>query len=183
MANTNLLWQIGIHATAGTSKPSIPNLGSHVDLSSDGFTVLGSVARGDDGDLDEESVTLPLLSEFATIAPPVSGAAHDHIATRIGADNWEFTAYDVSQDVHELDSNISAATNTLTYTMTTTKRTVMLEINGYASLYFPQCVVKMTSIPINIAGDDAAAKTVFQIMPEDDGTITGGVAIDYFQAA
>lgn len=181
MANTNLIWKIGIHPTANTAKPTIPAQGAHVTMT--GFTTIGSVTRGDNLDLDEESVTLPFAREYSMVKPSVSLAAHDHILKSAGATDWSFTTYDISQALLVLDSNIASSTNTMTFTATTTKRTVMLEVNGYASMYFPQCVVSVEQIAGGIAGDDAAMKAQVTIRPEATSSIPGGVAIDLFQPA
>lgn len=181
MAHTNVIWKIGIHPTGGTAKPTIPALGAHVTMT--GFTTIGSVARGDDCDLDEETVDMPFMREYSMVKPPVSLAAADHVLKSAGATDFSFTAYDISQDLLELDSNMASSTNTMTFTTTTTKRTVMIEINGYASMYFPQCVVQIDSLAGGISGDDAATKAQVTIKPEGTTSIPGGVAIDLFQSA
>ena len=178
---TNVIWKIGIHPTGGTAKPTIPALGSHVTMT--GFTTIGSVARGDDCDLDEESVEIPFMREYSLVKPPVALGAADHVLKSAGATDFSFTAYDISKSLLALDSNMATATNTTTFTTTTSKRTVMIEINGVQSYYFPQCIVQVDSVAAGISGDDAAAKTQVTIKPEGTSSIPGGVAIDNFVSA
>ena len=178
---TNLIWKIGIHTTPNTSKPTIPNLGSHLTLT--GYTEIGSVARGDDLDLNDESVDLPFMREFSMIKAPVTLAAQDHILKSAGATDWSFGVYDFSEALYALDSNTSISSNTMDFTMTTTKRTVMLEVNGYASFYFPQCIVEIGGAKGANAGDDAAMTTQVTIKPEGTASVPGGMQIDWFQAA
>jgi len=179
---SNVLWNISIHPTAETAKPSIPALGAHF-ASMTAWTQFGSVARGDDADLDEDTVDFPLLDEWTMVKAPVSLAAQEHILKSVGATEFSFTAYDLSQAALQIASNVATATNTLTMTATTTKRTVLIEVNGLASLYFPKCVVTVGSIPFGISGDSAAARTTFTVKPEATSAIPGGVAIDFFQSA
>lgn len=179
--NTNVLYQIGIHATAETALPTLPDKFSNMTLT--GFTTFGGIDRGQDANLDEESVTVPFLREYSMVQGPLSQAASDHVLARAGATEWTFTAYDVDESVFTLDSNMSITTNTGTFTTTTTKRTVVIEINGLCSIYFPQCVVSVDQVESAVSGDDAAGTVQITVRPETTSSVVGGVRIDWFQPA
>jgi len=179
-AETSIIYQIGIHATAETTVPSLPNKYSHISLP--GWTVIGSRDRGDDADLDEDNVDIGLVREDVEINPPMALTAKDALLRKAGADSFEFVCYDGSEDLLELDSDISIAGNIASMSTTRTKRTVLIEVNGLWVDYFPNCVVRVSQMPTGIA-EGGISRTRFQVRPLGTSTIGGGWQRHWFQAA
>lgn len=178
-AETSILYQIGIHTTAETSCPTVPARYSHMSLSGAGFTVIGSRDRGDDADLDEDTVNLAFSREDVDINPPLSLTAKDSMLRKAGADVFEFVAYGGNEELMELDSDMSVASHVVSFGTTRTKRTVIVEVNGHWVDYYPNCVVKVTQIPAGLT-EGGVGRTRFSVRPLGTSSIGGGWQRKYF---
>lgn len=177
-ASTNVIYQIGIHATAETAIPTVPNKYSNMTMT--GYTVIGSIARGDSADLDEATVTNPFDREKTIIKPPLSLAISDAIVNTSGAGEFSFTCYDGNETLLTLDSNLTVTSHVGEFTTTTTKRAVIIEVNGLWVDYFPNCLVHVTQ---SVAGVKAATTTQFTVTPIGTTTVKGGWQRKWFQPA
>lgn len=179
-AETSIIYQIGIHATAETSCPVTPAKYAHMALAGAGFTIIGSRDRGDDADLDEDTVDLGFVRENVDIDPPLSLTAKLSIMRKAGADSFEFVCYDGAEDLLELDSDITIAGNTAEMGTNRTNRTVVVEVNGHWVDYYPNCVVTVTQIPAGLT-EGGISRTRFQVRPLGTETIGGGWQRKWFQ--
>lgn len=170
-AETSVIHQIGIHATAETPVPSLPPKGSHIDLATAGFTVIGSRDAGADADIDEDSVEFPFTRTRVMVDPPGSQTAKDAIMRKNGVAPFEFVCYDASETLLELDSEISVAAHIGSMGTTTTKRAVIIEVSGLFVDYFPNCIIEIAGLP---AGYNAISKTKVRVTPLGTATIGGG---------
>lgn len=175
---TSVIWKIGIHATPETAWPAAPAKGAHVTLS--GWTSFGGRDRGDAANLDEDSITQPWANNDATVQAPLSQAPSDHIMLQNGAQEWEFMVYDASENIFTLDSDWSISANQGGPSTTRTKRTVLIEVNGKADIYFPKCVVKVTEVA-GAVNDAVNAKIV--VKPESTTSYPAGAKMRWYQAA
>lgn len=183
-AETSVIYQIGIHATASTALPTAPTKGSHIDLATANYVVIGGRGRSDDLDVDEDSITLPFVREDSKIQPYLSGAPTDHINRSAYADEFEFVCYDVSETLFNLDSDASVSSHVGDFGQTDyTKRTVAIEVNGLLAIYFPQCVVHVSQMVGGYGGDDGAVTATVKVKPEGTSSLPGGYSITWFQSA
>ena len=162
---TSVIHRISVHPTAGTTPPTIPTLGnnySYATLQAAGWVTIGSVDLGDDCNLDSESIGQVPLFEATEILPPGSLTRNDTIVRHNGIDEITFTAYDVSQDLVELDSTASVDGVQVTRDRNVTYRSVLVEITGLRCDYYPRVLLRISNEPGGFGpGDDAVCKTEF----------------------
>jgi hypothetical protein len=162
---TSVIHRISVHPTAGTTPPAVPALGSNYDyatLQAAGWVTIGSVDLGDDCNLDSESIGQVPRFEATEILPPGSLTCNDTIVRHNGIDEITFTAYDVSQDVVELDSTASVDGVQVTRDRNVTYRSVLIEITGLRADYYPRVLLRVANEPGGFGpGDDAVCKTEF----------------------
>jgi len=178
---TSVVKVVSIHLTGETAKPTAAAKGANVDLSLWGGTEIGSVDGGHDANLDEDSITMPFMVEDTVVMGPLDQTATDHIMNHNGAGEFEFTCYDQRETLMTLDSDISVTSNVGSASTTRTKRTVVIEINGFCMIYFPKCVVRVSEMTAGAAGDDGVARTKITVKPEATSGLPGGFSIDWFQ--
>ena len=188
---TNLIYQIGIHATAETAEPvyayevtTLPVAGAHFDLDAAGFTTFGNAALDTiDYGLDEDSIgELFAEPEVSLVHAPQGFAPTDAIVRRRMAQEFSFNVYDIDEAVFTLDSGLTIASNKSAFAATVTPRTVIIEINGYASIYLPKCRVRVrpTSMGVN---QDGVARAEISVLPMVTATVPGGWRMSWFQPA
>ena len=161
---TSVIHRISVHPTAGTTPPTIPTLGnnySHTTLQAAGWVTIGSVDLGDDCNLDSESIGQVPLFEATEILPPGSLTRNDTIVRHNGIDEITFTAYDVSQDLVELDSTASVDGVQVTRDRDVTYRSVLVEITGLRCDYYPRVLLRISNEPGGFGPGDAVCKTEF----------------------
>lgn len=177
--STNFIWRILVANAAETAKPTAPSAGSNIaDIT--GYTAIGSVARGDDGDLDADSVDIVFHDEYGNVMPPVSMAKADSVPMQNGVDSFSFVAYDISQTVQALASDMTFSSNVGTKTLNTTKRTVIIEINGVGMYYFPNVELRLSGGTAGIAAD-GQGKTNFYADVCKGATLAAGYSFTEYQ--
>lgn len=169
---TNFIWRILVADAAETAAPTAPSIGSNI-ASISGYTSIGSVDRGDDANLDSESVNITFFDEDGEIMAPVALTREDTVPMRNGADSFSFTCYDAAQAVLALASDISTSGASSEKTLITVHRTVVIEINGLLYDYFPNVKVGITELPAGI-GSDGASKILFSGKCHKGTSIAGG---------
>ena len=180
-AETSIIYQIGIHATAETAIPTAPAKYAHINLSGAGFTVIGSRDRGDTADLDEDTLDLAFVRESVDIDPPLSLTAKDSILRKAGADSFEFVCYGGQEDLLALDSDISITSHVASFGTTRTKRAVIVEVNGLWVDYYPSCVITVKELPAGLT-EGGISRTKFSVRPLGTSTIGGGWQRKWFQS-
>jgi len=149
--STNFLWRVLVHPSANATEPVIPSAGSNI-ASITGWFAIGSVDRGDDADLDADSIEVAMFDEFGEILPPVALVRQDVVPFQNGVDSFELACYDASAALLAVASDITASSGTRK-TLTSVKRSVILETNGHHFDYFPNVELSVMSLPVGIAGD------------------------------
>jgi hypothetical protein len=183
MAETSFINKIAIHATANTAVPTLAAKGANIATWT-GFSEIGSAQRGDDGDLDEDSVAIGFLAENGEVRPPRSLTREDLLLFANGVDSFTFVVYDGSEALLALDSDIAQASNVSEKSGTRAKRTVIIEVNGLWIDYFPNCVVQVSQIAGSFVGDKkAVSKTTFTVYPCATTNQKGGWERHHYQAA
>jgi hypothetical protein len=183
---TSVVHRISVHATASTAPPTAPALNANLEavtLEGDGWVTIGSIDRGDDCDIDSESVTITPLREGTTILPPGSLAPRRHISRHAGISELAFTCYDISEEVLALDSHMTVTSHVGEYVTTQTERAVLVERDGICYEYYPSVVLNSTDQPGGFGpGDDAVSKVAFtgNVLGTDD--IPGGQQITWYVA-
>lgn len=187
-ADTSLINVVAMHATASTAHPTIPNRGTNMtqaEWNSAGFVTIGKkTGIGNDVDLGENTFEVPLLlAEHEEIRAPRGGAPEDHILLSQRAEPFEIECYGSPEALWALDSNASITSNVFTYTPTTTKRTVAVEVGGGLYLvYYPQCVVKVLG-DVGGFGAGGVALATLRIMPEATSALPAGFDKEWYQSA
>lgn len=156
---TNFVWRILVANAAETAAPTAPSIGSNI-ASISGYTSIGSIDRGDDANLDSESVDITFFDEDGEIMAPVALTREDIVPMQNGVDSFTFTCYDAAQAVLALASDIDTTGASSEKTLITTHRTVVIEINGLLYDYFPNVKLGVTALPAGI-GSDGASKIEF----------------------
>lgn len=177
---TSVINQIGIHATAETSFPGDPGAGSAVDLSGNGFVVIGSIKRGDDADLADDSVTSPFERTAAATQGPREPAPRASVLLRNGAGEWEFVAFDGAEDLFAIDSSITIASNVAEFNLALAMRTVVLEVTGLWADVFPNCRVVITQTAAGF-GDGGQSLSTVKIVPHGTSSVKGGWQRVFYQ--
>jgi hypothetical protein len=170
--STNFIWRILVAPAAETAAPTAPALGSNI-ASISGYTAIGSTARGDDANLDEESVDISFFDEDGEIMAPVSLTREDIVPMQNGVDSFGFTCYDATQAVLALASDIDTSGANSSKTLITVHRTVVIEVNGLLFDYFPNVKLGIVNLPAGIAAD-GASKIEFVGKVCAGATIPGG---------
>ena len=179
-AETSVIEKIGIHATAATAVPTLPDKDSGTPMTMTGFVTIGSRDKSHDADLNEDSLTVPFARDDAVVDPPLGLAAADHIQKKAGAIPFEFTCYDAAEALFALDSDISITTHVASMDTTRTKRAVLIEVAGKYVDYFPQCVVQVMEGSV---GGGEAGTTKVLVSPEGTSTVPGGWQRHWYQPA
>jgi hypothetical protein len=182
--STGVIYQIGIHPTAETAEPTLPDLGDHFDLTtSAGFTAFGNAALATiDYGLDEESIGELFAEPEVTLVHAPLGHAPSAVLVRTRmAQEFTFQAYDIDEDVFALDSGLTIASNAAVHAATMTARTVIIEVSGFASIYLPKCRVRVKPTSMG-AGQDGVARAEISVLPMVTSTVPGGWRISYLQA-
>ena len=105
---TNFVWRILVANAAETAAPTAPSLGSNI-ASISGYTSIGSIDRGDDANLDSESVDITFFDEDGEIRAPVALTREDIVPMQNGVDSFSSTCYDAAQAVLALASDITTS--------------------------------------------------------------------------
>jgi hypothetical protein len=166
--------------------PTLPNQGSNIDWTTAGFTFIGTKADSEaDQCLQADSVTRGFEVLYTPVQCDTGGAPEDHVVSRIAALPFEFLVYNARDDLLALASNLSTAGSVTDGTYTTTKRTVVVEINGQQSCYYPQAIVRITEMDGAVAAEDPTAGNSYkvEILPEGTSAIPAGVQIHEYQPA
>jgi hypothetical protein len=183
---TSVVHRISIHATAETALPTPPVLGANyvqATLSAAGWFTIGSRANGDDADIDSESIDVTPIHEGVTVRPAGSLAAQRYITRHAGIDEVTFTAYDLDEDVWELDSNMDVTSNVAERTATQTNRAMMIERDGICVEYYPNIVLHIVGEPGGYGpGDDAVSKLEFRAKVLQGDDIPSGQQVTFYQA-
>lgn len=180
---TSVIHRISVHPTAGTAPPAAPALGSNYDaatLQAAGWITIGSADLGDSGNLDSESVTQTPVQEVIEIKPPGSLARSSTIVRHNSIGEIAFICYDVAQDIVALDSTASEVGATVTRGRDVTYRSVLIEVTGMRSDWYPKVKLDITGEPGGFGpGDDAVMKTEFTgLVHAYKGTTDGAYATD-----
>lgn len=178
VAETNFIHRIGIHASAETALPSLPSKGSNMS-STTGFVIIGTIQDGDDADLDGGDVVATFFDESGEVHPPRSLTREDIVNFRNGIESVAFTAYDGSEALLALASNLSAAANITEAVATNTRRTMFVEVNGRWSDYYPDCDVRMITSGGGYTGDPVT--TEIMVRPVATASIKGGWQRHHYQ--
>lgn len=177
MAETNLIHGIYINATAGTAIPTLPAKNanySQATLSGASWETIGSRKLfSHDADLDEDTIDAGLTRVYEIIKAPRNMGAEDHIPLEIGPSDFEFVCYDQASNLYTLDSNIVVSNSIASQTATTTKRAVIIEIEKLAVIYYPSCVIGVTTSTGGFASG-GVERTTIQVMPEQTTAVPGG---------
>ena len=183
---TSVVHRISVHPTAETAKPTVPALNAHYDaatLEAAGWTTIGSIDRGDDCDIDSESVSITPLREGTTILPPGSQAPRRHINRHAGVSEMSFTCYDIGEEVLALDSHMTITDHVGELTTTQTPRAVLIERDGICCEYYPSVILNISDQPGGFGpGDDAVSKVAFTGNVLGTDTIPSGQQITWYVA-
>lgn len=173
---------VAFHGTAGTAHPSIGGIGTNIaqaTWSSAGFETMGSQQLDScDHDLDAEALDLVLASVLSPIRAPRSGAPDDHRYEGGTLEPFALQAFGMPEALIALSSNMTVGSNIAQPSTSTTKRTVVIELNGYGLLYMPQVELMLTGLPMGYLGEDSA-KAVFTVNIETDNTYKFGWHFTY----
>ena len=184
--STSVVYRISVHATAETAKPTAPALGANLDyatLNAAGWVCIGSVARGDDADIDSEGVEMTMLHEGVVVRPPGALTSDRYITRHAAIDEVTFTAYDITEDVFTLDSNMSVTAHVGERTTTQTNRAMIIERDGILFDYFPNVVLHVVGEPGGFGpGDDAVSKCNFRAKVLSTDTLPSGQQTDWYQS-
>jgi len=183
---TSVVHRISIHSVANTAAPTAPTAGSNLNaatLKSAGWFTIGSIARGDEADIDSESVEVTPIHEGVKVMPPGSLAAQRYITRHAGIDEVTFTAYDIAQDVWELDSNMAVSTVNVERSSTQTNRAMIIERDGLCLEYYPNIVLHIVGEPGGFGpGDDAVSKLDFRAQVLEGTNIASGQKVTFYAA-
>lgn len=143
-----------------------PAAGSNFDaatLKALGGFCIGSRDRGDDADIDSENVVPTTIHEGVTVRPPGSLTGQRYITRHAGIETVEFTAYDVAQEVFELDSNVETDGVACARGATQTNRALIIEYDGIRFDCYPDVVLHITAEEGGYGedSDDAVNKYAF----------------------
>jgi len=177
---SNFIRRVLIATAAETTRPTAPTQGSNIANVS-GWYVLGSTARGDDGDLDADRIELAMLDEYGHILPPVAMTKQDSVPMQNGLDSFEFVAYDIAKGVIELASDMDYTGQLGQKTLDSVKRSIVVEVNGLCYWYMPNVELKLTSLGAGISSD-GQGKTSFYADVCAGATIPGGVLVVNYEA-
>lgn len=169
---TNFIWRILVGDEANMALPTIPSAGSNF-ASISGYTAIGSIDRGDDADLDEDTVDIAYFDEDGEVMAPVALSRIDTVALRNGVDSFSFVCYDASKLVMGLASDIVQSGEESQKSLVTVKRTVIIEVNGLYADYFPNVHLKLITGKAGIAAD-GAARTEFMAKCNRGTVVTSG---------
>lgn len=149
-----------------TLKAAAPDYGDNYSaaaLKAQGGFCIGSRAAGDDADIDTESITPEMIHEGVTVRPAGALTNQRYITRHAGVDELTFTAYDVVQDVFELDSNVATTGQESQRTATQTNRALIVEIDGIRADVYPNVVLHIVEEEGGYGpGDDAVNKYGFR---------------------
>ncbi len=185
-ADTSLVNVVAFHATASTSHPTIPAKGTNItqaNWNAAGFVTGGRKdITGNDMDLGEDTFELPLIDpQHEIIRAPRGDAPDDHVLLSQGAQPFEVPFYGSSETLWALDSNADITSNVFSFTDTSTKRTVAVEVGGGLYLvYYPQCTVKILGDVGGFATGGVALATL-RIMPEKTAALSAGFDKEWYQ--
>lgn len=169
---TNFIWRILVGDDANMALPTVPSLGNNF-ASITGYTAIGSIDRGDDADLDEDTVEVAYFDEDGEVMAPVALSRIDVVSLRNGIDSFGFICYDASKAVLGLASDVSQSGEESQKTLVTVKRTVIIEVNGVYADYFPNVHLKLLKSKAGIAAD-GAARTEFMAKCCRGSVVTSG---------
>ncbi len=169
---SNFIYRVLVAAAAEAAAPTAPSAGSNI-ASITGWTAIGSTDRGDDANLDADSVDISCYDEVGIVMPPVAIVATDIVAMQNGVESFELACYDSSEALLTLASDMTFATNVGQKTLSTVYRSVVIEVNGLYYDYFPRVLLSVTTLPAGIAGD-GQSKTKMIARVTAGATITTG---------
>lgn len=179
--STNFLWRVLVAPAANATKLNAPNKGSNIATIT-GWTAIGAIDRGDDADLDEDSIDIAYFDEVGEVMPPVALSRVDVVNLRNGVDGFSLVCYDASEDLLELASDISITAHVGKKTLTGVKRSVIIETNGVCYDYFPNVLLNLNTLSGAIAGD-GVARTELIARCAKGITVTSGHERVWYQPA
>lgn len=178
----SLINKIYIHATAETSEPSYPNLGSNVSSWS-GTKKIGSVQMfTDDADLESDDVGMPIETVIQTVRSARALAPTELKMISRMVQPFPIMTKHTDADLLALDSAYTITSNAGQLVSTVTARTLGIEIDGKAFIYFPKVYLFMSSISAGY-GEDGVAKTEIMVHPIATSSVPGGFKLTHYVAA
>jgi hypothetical protein len=157
-------------------------------LQAAGWFTVGSIQKGDSGDIDSESVEVTPFQEGVSINPPGSQTRQGFIMRKSGVDEVTFTCYDVDSGIFALDSTVAeTAEGSGIYEQQGTQayRSMLIEVGGLYLDWYPRVLLTITSDTAGYGpGDDAVAKLGFtaMVMDYEAGGVLSGRHRIYLQA-
>jgi hypothetical protein len=185
---TSVVHRVSINPAAEAAIPEAPALGENLSaatLQGADWVCLGSRDRTvpDDADIDSESVEATPIHEGVTVRPPGSLAAQRYITRHAGIDEVKFTAYDVAQEVFDLDSNVESDGPVSERTATQVNRSLLVEIDGLRFDYYPNVVLYVMGEPAGFGpGDNAVNKYNFVAKVLGTDSIPSGQQKTHYEA-
>lgn len=174
---TNFIRRILIASSAEAAEPTAPAAGSNI-ASVSGWTAIGAIAKGDDADLDEDSVEIAFFDEVGEVMPPIAITRQDVVPFQNGVDSFEFVCYDASETLITLASDITVTSNAAQKTLTSVKRSVVIEVNGKHYDYFPNVELSLTGAPVAVR---EVSRLSFMARVCAGATITSGWKRKHYQ--
>jgi hypothetical protein len=145
-----------------------------------GWFTVGSIQKGDSGDIDSESVVVSPFREGVSINPPGSQTRQGYIMRKSGVDEVTFTCYDVDSGVFALDSTVvevGEGSGIYEQQGTQVYRSMLIEVGGLYLDWYPRVLLSITSDEAGYGpGDDAVAKLGFtaMVMDYESGNVLSG---------
>lgn len=173
---------IAVHPSAGETPPVDPGAGENVE-SWAGYVTIGSEhLRTHDANLDQDSITLEIEPGMSPIRPPLALGAVGWTYEGSYMIPWEFTCFDISEELLSLGSNIeSDSANISQLAAAATKRTVIVEYNGFKQLVIPEAYLMYTGETVGVSGEGGVARTKFTVFAEATAVYKGGFYNKFYQ--
>lgn len=189
---TSVIHRISVHPIAETVplKP-YPDYGDNFDaedLQSANWVCLGSRDRGDDANLDSESIGIIPIREGVNVRAAGALTNEAYIQRHNGISEITFTAYEATQNVFALDSSVvEGEGDDLGIAARSAKcvyRAVLVEVDGIRFDYYPRVALYVTNESAGFGpGDDAVHKYAFTGIVTATSDIPSGQMKYHYQKA